>query len=211
MKENMKKYIVEFIGTFFLVLTVLCCSNVGQNFAPFAISGVLATMIYAGGHISGGHYNPAVSFACCIRGALPFKQFIPYTISQILGSIVSVLIFYLLIGKFESFEPINFNLLPLFVAELLFTFALCYVVLLTATKKETAGNSYFGIAIGLTVLVGAITVGGIFSAGAFNPAVAFSIGIVNAISWKLVCITILANLIGAVIASLIFKFTNTES
>ncbi len=211
MRENMKKYIVEFIGTFFLVLTVLCCSIAGQSLTPLAISGVLATMIYAGGHISGGHYNPAVSFACCIRGALPFKQFIPYTISQISGGLFAVLIFYLLIGKIQSFEPVNFNLLPLFVTELLFTFALCYVVLLTATKKETAGNSYFGLAIGLTVLVGVVTVGGIFCAGAFNPAVAFSIGIVNAISWKLVCITILANLFGGALAALSYKITNTES
>ncbi len=210
MKENLKKYLVEAIGTFFLVMTVICCSYSAQGLAPLAIAGVLIAIVYAGGHISGGHYNPAVSIAACIRGALPLKQFIPYAVAQCLGGIIAVWIFYLMIGQIQVFRPSDFQVVPLLTAEILFTFALCYVVLQTATVKETNGNSYFGFAIGITVLAGAVAVGGTFCAGAFNPAVALSVGMVNAVSWKLAGLTILANIIGGILAALAFKLTYAE-
>lgn len=210
MKENLKKYLVEAIGTFFLVMTVICCSYSAQGLAPLAIAGVLIAIVYAGGHISGGHYNPAVSIAACIRGALPLKQFIPYAVAQCLGGIIAVWIFYLMIGQIQVFRPSDFHVVPLLTAEILFTFALCYVVLQTATVKETNGNSYFGFAIGITVLAGAVAVGGTFCAGAFNPAVALSVGMVNAVSWKLAGLTILANIIGGILAALAFKLTYAE-
>ena len=210
MKENLKKYLVEAIGTFFLVMTVICCSYSAQGLAPLAIAGVLIAIVYAGGHISGGHYNPAVSIAACIRGALPLKQFIPYAVAQCLGGIIAVWIFYLMIGQIQVFRPSDFQIVPLLTAEILFTFALCYVVLQTATVKETNGNSYFGFAIGITVLAGAVAVGGTFCAGAFNPAVALSVGMVNAVSWKLAGLTILANIIGGILAALAFKLTYAE-
>lgn len=211
MKENLKKYLTEVVGTFFLVLTVFCCSfNSLGIAAPFAIATVLAAMVYAGGHISGGHYNPAVSLAACIRGALPVKQFIPYIIAQFLGGVVAVFTFYFLVGEKTVFVPADFNTCQLLVAEILFTFALCYVVLQTATVKKTEGNSYFGFAIGITVLAGALSVGGTFCSGAFNPAVALSAGIANALSWKLAGYTMLANVIGGILAAIIFKLTCTE-
>lgn len=210
MKENLKKYLVEAIGTFFLVMTVICCSYSAQGLAPLAIAGVLIAIVYAGGHISGGHYNPAVSIAACIRGALPLKQFIPYAVAQCLGGIIAVWIFYLMIGQIQVFRPSDFQIVPLLTAEILFTFALCYVVLQTATVKETNGNSYFGFAIGITVLAGAVAVGGTFCAGAFNPAVALSVGMVNAVSWKLAGLTILANIIGGILAALAFKLIYAE-
>ncbi len=210
MKDNLKKYLVEAIGTFFLVMTVICCSYSAQGLAPLAIAGVLIAIVYAGGHISGGHYNPAVSIAACIRGALPLKQFIPYAVAQCLGGIIAVWIFYLMIGQIQVFRPSDFQVVPLLTAEILFTFALCYVVLQTATVKETNGNSYFGFAIGITVLAGAVAVGGTFCAGAFNPAVALSVGMVNAVSWKLAGLTILANIIGGILAALAFKLTYAE-
>lgn len=210
MKDNLKKYLVEAIGTFFLVMTVICCSYSAQGLAPLAIAGVLIAIVYAGGHISGGHYNPAVSIAACIRGALPLKQFIPYAVAQCLGGIIAVWIFYLMIGQIQVFRPSDFQIVPLLTAEILFTFALCYVVLQTATVKETNGNSYFGFAIGITVLAGAVAVGGTFCAGAFNPAVALSVGMVNAVSWKLAGLTILANIIGGILAALAFKLTYAE-
>ena len=88
MKENFKKYLVEFIGTFFLVFTVLCVVFYEYHViaGPIAIGLALMVCVYAGGHISGGHYNPAVSLAASIRGALEWKQIIPYWISQFLGS-----------------------------------------------------------------------------------------------------------------------------
>ena len=207
----MKKYLVEIIGTFFLVFTVVATAHVGSALAAFAIASALMVMVYAGGHISGGHYNPAVSLAACIRGALDKKELLPYMISQIVGGALAVCALKLAVGSsVVTFEPSEFSLKGLLIAEFLFTFALCYVVLQTATTKNTNGNSYYGLAIGFTVLVGAIAVGGALCAGAFNPAVAVSAGIANMLTWKLVAWTVLANLLAAVAASLIFKFVYCE-
>ncbi len=213
MKESCKKYLVEFIGTFFLIFTVASCSLLGAQdvIAPLAIASALMVMVYAGGHISGGHYNPAVSLAAAIRGALPWKQFAPYIVSQILGGVVAVYTFLLMAGNsIIALTPGNFSLKGLLIAEFLFTFALCYVVLLTATTKRTQGNSYFGLAIGFTVLTGAFAVGGTLCAGAFNPAVGVCAGLLGLIPWSFALWTILANLLGGAIASLIFKFVNNE-
>ncbi|MBE7705344.1 MAG: porin [Cyanobacteria bacterium SIG29] len=207
----MKKYLVEIIGTFFLVLTVVTTAHFGSALAAFAIASALMVMVYAGGHISGGHYNPAVSLAACMRGALEKKQLIPYMVAQVIGGALAVLVLKLAVGfDAVTFEPSEFALKGLLIAEFLFTFALCYVVLQTATTKNTAGNSYYGLAIGFTVLVGALTVGGALCAGAFNPAVAVSVGIANMLTWKLVGFTVLANLLAGICAALTFKFVYTE-
>ncbi len=210
MKENLKKYLVEVIGTFFLVITVLCTAFTAQGIlAPIAIASALMIMVYAGGHISGGHYNPAVSLAACIRGALSWKQIIPYFIAQLLGAALSVWIFYLLIGKTSVFYPADFSLKTLVISEFLFTFALCYVVLQTATTKNTAGNSYYGLAIGFTVLTGIIAIGP-FCAAALNPAVALGVAMVGILSWKIFGFTVLANLVAGICAAIAFKLTYTE-
>ncbi len=213
MKENLKNYLVEVIGTFFLVLTIACTGLLGADgvIAPLAIGSALMVMVYAGGHISGGHYNPAVSLAACIRGALEKSQLIPYMIAQIIGGILAVYVFKLMAGDAAiTAEPAEFSVKALLIAEFLFTFALCYVVLQTATTKNTSGNSYYGLAIGFTVLVGAFSVGGTLCAGAFNPAVAISVGLMNMTTWALVCYTILANLIAGACAAYAFKLTYTE-
>ena len=95
MKENFRKYLLEFIGTFFLVFTVASAVLFGGDhgvIAPLSIGFVLMVMVYAGGHISGGHYNPAVSFAAAIRGALAWGQLIPYWIFQVLGGACAALL-----------------------------------------------------------------------------------------------------------------------
>ena len=134
MKENLKKYLTELIGAFFLVLTVASTALLGSEgvIAPLAIASALMVMVYAGGHISGGHYNPAVSLAAAIRGALPWKQFIPYAVAQCIGGAAAVILFaFMAKGTIIVLEPANFNLKGLLLAEFLFTFALCYVVLQT--------------------------------------------------------------------------------
>ncbi len=213
MKQNLKKYLTELIGTFFLVLTVACTSLLGAKgvIAPLAIASALMIMVYAGGHISGGHYNPAVSFAAAIRGALGWKQLVPYIIAQLLGGILAVTVFTLMAeGSIIVIEPGNFGLKGLMIAECLFTFALCYVVLQTATTKNTEGNSYYGLAIGFTVLTGAFAVGGSLCAGAFNPAVAVSACLLGIIPYQLSLSTICANLGGAILAAVAFKLTYTD-
>lgn len=157
----MKKYIVEFIGTFFLVLTIGMAVKYAGVMAPLAIGAVLMVMIYAGGHVSGGHYNPAVTLGVLIRGKIGSNDAIPYRVSQILGGIVAGLVVSFM-GASSSAMPIASDMMiPALLAEIIFTFALVYVVLNVATTKGTSGNSFYGLAIGCTVLAGAYAVGSI--------------------------------------------------
>src|SRR5882672_6436414 len=171
----MNKYIAEFIGTFFLVLTIGCTvvGNGAGALAPLAIGSALMVMIYAGGHISGGHYNPAVTLGVWLRGRCPAKDVIPYWLAQWLAAAVAACALNYLKGDAVP-KPIAPKVGPALVAEFLFTFALVYVVLNTATAKANAGNSFYGLAIGFTVMTGAVAVGSI-SGGVFNPAVAVGV------------------------------------
>lgn len=209
MKENTAKYLVEFIGTFFLVFTVGAVLLLGANgvIPAIAIGFALMIMVYAGGHISGGHYNPAVSLAAFLRGALEGKHLIPYMVAQILGGVAASCFIVYFSGLHTPAD--NFMPLSLLVGEFLFTFALCYVVLLTATVPKTAGNSYFGLAIGSTVTVGAFAVGSLCYA-AFNPAVAISVAIMGIAGWKMIMLTIFANFAAAIIAAMTFKFVSDD-
>ncbi len=207
MKESLKKYLVEFIGTFFLVFTVGCVSLLGGNgvIPAIAIGFMLMAMVYAGGHISGGHYNPAVSLAAAMRGVLHWKHIAPYWLCQFLGATLAAFLSRYIGSVPDGVDGVSFEVLSLIIAEFLFTFALCYVVLLTATSERTDGNSYFGLAIGSVVVVGAFSVGGILCAGAFNPAVALGDFIMGLFSFKIIAITIAVNLIAGAIAALIYK------
>lgn len=205
------KFAYEFIGTFFLMLTVgmTAINTVHPEFwAPLAIGSALAVMVFAGGHVSGGHYNPAVSLAVFLRKKLSFKNLGLYWIAQLAGGAAAAFITIYLKGESAS-TPLELNHLKALLAEFLFTFALCYVVLNVATVKATAGNSYFGWAIGFTVLVGAYSVGAV-SGGAFNPAVALGITILNLSFWSNIWIFIVANLLGAVAAALVVNATQED-
>lgn len=198
------KFIYELIGTFFLMLTVgMCVVNTThpEFWAPVAIGSVLAVMVFAGGHVSGGHYNPAVSLAVFLRKKISLENMLIYWIAQLVGATLAAFTTIYFKGATSS-APLELNTLHAFLAEFLFTFALCFVVLNVATVKATSGNSYFGWAIGFTVLVGAYAVGAI-SGGAFNPAVALGITILKLSFWSNIWIFIAANLLGAVVAALI--------
>lgn len=202
----MMKYIYEFIGTFFLVFTVgmtVLGPNSAGIMAPLAIGSVLAVMVFAGGHISGGHYNPAVSFAVFLRGKLSLKDLGRYWLVQIIAGIVAgyLTIYY---KGYPAQPPMPLDTIKAFLAEFLFTFALCYVVLNSALAKGTKGNSFYGWAIGFTVLVGAYAVGSI-SGAAFNPAVALGITIMQLSFWSNLWIFLAANLLGGLCAALVFK------
>jgi len=206
----MRKYIAEFIGTFFLVLTVGCTVIPGTAgvIPPLAIGAALMVMVYATGHISGGHLNPAVTLAVFVRGRCPAKDVIPYWVAQILAGVVAALVAVFLAGK--SGTPMEITNVPAaLVAEFLFTFALAYVVVNSATAKGTAGNSFYGLAIGMTVMVGAFSVGSI-SGGAFNPAVAVGIAVMKLIKFTDIWIHLVADLAGGLCAALVFKFLNPE-
>ena len=177
----MSKYVTEFIGTFFLVFTVCLTVLNGTSFSPVAIGASLMVMVYMGGHISGAHYNPAVSLAVLMRGRLPSRDFLPYLGAQLLGSIAASAIAFWVTGR--SFTPApgaTVSPLVALVVEFLFTFALALVVLNVATAKKTEGNSFYGLAIGFTIVAAALDGGGI-SGGAFNPAVGLGPTVVNAL------------------------------
>lgn len=200
------KYLYEFIGTFFLVLTVgmtvMSPNSVGVM-APVAIGSVLAVMVFAGGHVSGGHYNPAVSLAAFLRGAITSTDMVRYWIVQFVAGLIAGYLAIFFKGS-PMFAPMTLDAPKAFLAEFLFTFALCFVVLNVATARSTKGNSYFGFAIGFTVLVGAYAVGAI-SGAAFNPAVALGITVMNLSVWSNLWIFIAANLLGGACAAIVFK------
>ena len=201
----MSKYLVEFIGTFFLVFTVgMAVIEPGAGtLAPLAIGSVLMVMVFAGGHISGAHYNPAVTLAVLMRGKTTVSDAIVYIIVQLLAGIVAALLVNLLKAGAEI-TPVAHNVTNSLIVEFLFTFALAYVVLNVATARATSNNSYFGLAIGFTVLVGAFAVGGV-SGGAFNPAVATGISLMGLSGWGSYWIYLVANFAGGAAAALVFR------
>jgi aquaporin Z len=207
----MKKYLVEFIGTFFLVLSVgmTVIGRDPNNFLPpLAIGSALMIMVYAGGHVSGGHYNPAVTLAVWLRGRCPSGDVPGYWISQILGALVASALALYLKGN-PAVTPAEINIVPALIAEFVGTFALCYVVLNVATAKGTAGNSNYGLAIGFTVMVMAFALGGI-SGGAFNPAVATGVTVMHLEKAANIWIYLAGNFAGGALAALTFKFVNPD-
>jgi aquaporin Z len=203
----MKKYLVEFIGTFFLVFTVGMAVRSGAALAPIAIGASLMVMIFAGGHVSGAHFNPAVSLAVLIRGKLEAKDFIPYWVAQLAaGAVAALIVTYLFAGK-PAGGPALHGTIPSVIVEFLFTFALAWVVLNTATSKGTAGNSFYGLAIGMTVMTGAVAVGGV-SGGAFNPAVGLGVFTMGLESAKQFGVYLVSDLAGGVVAALAYKAVN---
>ena len=202
----MNKYLTEFIGTLFLVMGAALGGAVGASLA-------LMVMIYAGGHISGAHYNPAVTLAVWMRGKVEMKDAIMYWIAQIAGAVVAALLVTYLFDKGNPGDcadlPSGSTNTRAIVAELLGTFALAYVVLNVATAKGTSGNSFYGLAIGGTVLAMATALGQ-FSGGAFNPAVAIGLCVTKAICWQNIWIYLVGCLGGGALAAIIFSLNNPD-
>jgi len=205
----MNKYIAEFIGTFFLVLTI-GCTGIGASagvIAPLAIGAALMVMVFAGGHISGAHYNPAVTLGVLIRGKLKAADVIPYWIAQCVAAAVAAIVVSKILRAGAPVTPIAPKLGPALLAEFLFTFALVYVVLNAATAEGTSGNSFYGLAIGMTVMTGAFAVGDI-SGGAFNPAVAIGISILGISTWNNIWIYLVADFAAGAAAAIVFNLIN---
>jgi aquaporin Z len=164
-------------------------------------------MVFAGGHISGAHYNPAVTLGVLIRGKVKVGDVVPYMIAQLAGAAVAALVVSKFLRAGIDVTPIAPKIGTALLAEFLFTFALVYVVLNAATAEGTSGNSFYGLAIGMTVMTGAFAVGDI-SGGAFNPAVAVGISILGISTWGNLWIYLLANFAAAVVAALTFQLVN---
>ncbi|HEX6333887.1 MAG TPA: MIP/aquaporin family protein [Flavisolibacter sp.] len=199
----MKKNTVEFIGTFFLVAGALFGGAIGASLA-------LMVVIYAGGHISGAHYNPAVTVAMLIRKKITTAELPGYFIAQFLGAaLAAVLVYYVFEkqGVVADCTPLDEMTGRAFAAELISTFLLAFVVLNVATAKGTAGNSFYGLAIAGTVLAMAMAFGQ-YSGGVFNPAVGVGLAIHKSICWNQLWLFFVAPVAGGVLAAYVFRWTN---
>ena len=204
----MAKQLTEFIGTCFLVLVILMSGN------PLAIGGILMVMVYMGGHVSGAHYNPAVTLGFVLRGRMDVSEAISYWIAQFAGAVAAAFLAWICIDNFGVIQPRE-GFLPSVVVETLFTFALCMVIFNSADTEATKGNSFYGLAIGFTVMAGAFA-GGRISGGAFNPAVGLGPNAValifdkapKGVVWILYVVGPAA---GAILASIAYKIQNPAS
>lgn len=204
----MTVYLTELIGTFFLVLTIGLTAISGASLAPIAIGATLMVMVFMGGHVSGAHYNPAVSLAVFLRGKLALKEMVYYLIFQIIGALLAGLAVCLIVGRtFAPAPAADASMTGVLLVELLFTFALGLVVLNVTASTATEGNSFYGLAIGFTIAAGA-TAGGPISGGVFNPAVGIGPILVDAVwgdgSLSNLWIYLVAPSIGAALASFVF-------
>jgi len=208
------RYAVEAIGTFFLVFTVGAAVGSRSTLAPLAIGAALMVMIYAGGHVSGGHYNPAVTLAVLVRRRIGLRDAVAYWLVQVGAGLLAALLVRRIIDPAELATTATITLsgrtmLGAFVGELLFTFALCYVVLNVATSKDHPDNSFYGLAIGFTVVAGAVAVGTI-SGGAFNPAVTIGAAVMDMFAWQTLWIYLVAQVIAGAAAGVSFLALNPD-
>jgi aquaporin Z len=200
-----KKLTVEFIGMFLFLFTVgMATEQTGAGaLAPLAIGAVLMVMVFAGGHISGGHFNPAVSTAVFLRGRMAANEWTGYVGVQFVAAILAGFMVRIVGGEQAQADFAGAG--RMLLAEFLFTFALAWVVLNVATARGTEGNSFYGLAIGFTVLAGAFAVGGI-SGAAFNPAIAVGLMVTGLFDWSNIWIYLLADLLGAAAAATAFLY-----
>ncbi|MBA2432926.1 MAG: aquaporin family protein [Chthoniobacterales bacterium] len=207
----MNKYICEFIGTFFLVLTVGSTVIDGGEgvIPPLAIGSVLMVMIFATGHVSGGHLNPAVTLAVWMRGKCDTRDVPGYMIGQIAGGVAAAYLVLFMKGQ-PTVTPLQFAspVVPM-IAEFLGAFAIAFVVLNVATAKANHNNSFYGLAIGFTVVALAFALGG-YSGGAFNPAVALGITAMGLVTVSSVWIHLVGSLAGGAVAAILFKLLSPE-
>lgn len=206
-----RKYATELVGTFIFLFAIAAAVLSSSSFAPLAIGSALMVMVYAGGHVSGGHYNPAVTLAALVRGRIGSADAVAYWVCQIVGGLLGMALARWVVhpAHVATLTLSGHLLATAFVAELVFTFALCYVVLNVATSKDHPDNSFYGLAIGFTILVGAIAVGAI-SGGVFNPAVALSGAAIGLFAWPTLWIYIMAQLVAGIAAGLVFLALNPD-
>ena len=213
---SVKRYIAEFIGTFFLVLSICMTtfSKVSADLQPLAIGAMLIAMIYAVGHISGAHFNPAITLAFLLRGKIEVKDAGFYALAQILGGVAAALITSVLVSAKPPLAPFvlppqYFSMIPALISELIGTFALAWVILNVASAKALEGNSFYGIAIGFVVMALIYTLGSV-SSGIFNPAVAISTCVIQLNNWNALWIYLVGTFGGATLAALLFRFVNQD-
>lgn len=205
----MRKYLTEFVGTFFFVMTIGLVVTPNHPLAPLVIGTALMVVVFMGGHVSGAHYNPAVSVAVFLRGKLPASDLLPYIAAQILGAIAGAYLSYMLLDHtFAPAPAATATTMTALLVEVFYTFLLALVVLNVATSPTNEGNSFYGIAIGATIVIAAFA-GGPISGGAFNPAVATGAIVVNALSgggtWSHLWLYLVGPTVGGALAAAVYR------
>lgn len=168
------KYLAEFVGTYFLVLTFGCNVLVSSVGAALSIGSMLTVMTFSLGSVSGAHLNPAITVTVFLsgRGLMPLRRSFFYICAQLMGACLAGVSSMSICGGSFALEPVGRNsAFSAGIVESIYTAALCYVVLNVTTTEKQDGNQYFGLAIGFTVVAATLAIGGI-SGCSLNPAVA---------------------------------------
>lgn len=207
MTGALRSAIAELVGTFVFVFAIIGAVNSGSDLTPLAIGFALMIMVYATGHISGAHLNPAVSVGVWLRGAIDVIGLVTYIVAQLVGAALAAVVSFALFPAAAEAQQIEVG--PAFLVEALWTFVLVYVVLNVATSKDHPNNSFYGLAIGTTVFVGAVGLGGI-SGGGFNPAVALGLSITGQFAWGSYWLYFIAPIIGGAVAAVVFRVLNAH-
>lgn len=198
--------VAEAIGTFLFTFAIIGAVNSGSELTPLAIGLALMVLVYATGHISGAHLNPAVSVGAWLRGAIDLTGMLTYVGAQLVGAALAGAVSFAI---WPAGEATAIQTGPAFLVEALWTFVLVYVVLNVATSKDHPNNSFYGLAIGATVFVGAVAVGGI-SGGGFNPAVALGLSITGQFAWGAYWLYLVAPIVGGALAAFAFRLLNSD-
>ena len=207
MTGTVRNAVAEALATFLFVFAIIAAVNNAGDFAPFAIGFALMVLVYATGHISGAHLNPAVSVGVWLRGAIDLAGLLTYIVAQLVGASLAALVSFALFPAASDAMQIDVG--PAFLVEALWTFVLVYVVLNVATSKDHPNNSFYGLAIGSTVFVGAVGFGRV-SGGGFNPAVALGLAITGQFAWGSYWLYFLAPIVGGAVAAVVFRVLNAH-
>jgi len=192
---------MEAIGTFFVTLAIILTGN------PLAIGAMVAACVYMGWSVSGGHYNPMLSFTAYLQSKLDRNLLSGYIIAQILGAFIALLGVYLVL-RVPYLPPVEPELRSFIVALLiegLLSFLFCYVFLIVINTAELRSSGLYGILIGGALMAVA------FIRGLFNPAVALASLFLNAfmLPWPAVVaasVYVLGPVLGAYAASHAYNY-----
>lgn len=226
-----KKLGAEFFGTFWLVLGGCGSAVLAAGFPELGIGFIgvslafgltVLTMIYAVGHISGGHFNPAVSFGLWSAGKFETKDLLPYVIAQVLGGTAGALVLYLIatgqagfvVGGFASngfgeLSPGHYNLASVLITEVVFTFMFLFIILGATSSKAPAGFAGIAIGLGLT-LIHLVTIP--VSNTSVNPARSTAAALfADTAALSQLWVFWVAPIVGAVIAGIVWRFFESEA
>ncbi len=226
-----KKLGAEFFGTFWLVLGGCGAAVLAAGFPEMGIGFVgvslafgltVLTMVYAVGHISGGHFNPAVSFGLWSAGKFETKELLPYIVAQVIGGIVGAAVLYFIASGQAGFEaagfasngygelsPGKYSMVSVLVTEVVMTFMFLFIILGATDERAPAGFAGIAIGLGLTLIhLVSIPV----SNTSVNPARSTAAALfADTAAMSQVWAFWIAPIVGAILAGLVWKFFATEN